>query len=223
MSSPSREGVGPLPILVSERREHFWTVREPSEDQLPGQPDDEELMAQLQVRAPRALDVLFDRYARLVYTIAHRTLRDSGEAEDVVQDTFFYLFRKVALFDPLKGTAKAWIVQVAFHRALDRKSHLRRRGFYLCTEIDSMNDTLLGRTDLDREIGAKLNRAHLERALAELPETQRRTLEMYYFEGLELREIADERNEPLGNVRHHYYRGLESLRKSAFAGKLRKD
>jgi RNA polymerase sigma-70 factor (ECF subfamily) len=76
---------------------------------------------------------------------------------------------------------------------------------------------------LDREIGAKLNRARLERALAELPEAQRRTLEMFYFEGLELQEIADERNELLGNVRHHYYRGLERLRKTVFARKLRKD
>ena len=109
----------------------------------------------------------------------------------------------------------------AFLRALDRKSFLRRRGFYLGTEIDPVHDTLLGATDLDREIGAKLNRAQLERAFAELPDEQRRTLEMFYFEGLELREIADQLNEPLGNVRHYYYRGLERLRKSAFVGKLR--
>jgi RNA polymerase sigma-70 factor (ECF subfamily) len=223
MSTPLGEGLRPLPILTGGRNEPFWTVREPSEDETRKQPDDEALMAQLQARSLGALDALFDRYARLVYTIAFRTLRDSGEAEDVVQDTFFYLFKKAPLFDSLKGTARGWIVQVAFHQALDRKSHLRRRGFYLGTEIDSTNDTLVGRTDLDREIGAKLNRVHLERALAELPEAQRRTLELYYFEGLDLREIADERNEPLGNVRHHYYRGLESLRRSAFARKLRKD
>ena len=180
-------------------------------------------MAQLRSRSSIALEVLFDRYSRLVYTVALRTLRDSGEAEDIVQDTFFYLYRRAELFDPQKGSAKGWIVQVAFHRALDRKSHLKRRGSYDGTEIGSVSDTLIGTTDLDREIGAKLNRARLERALAELPEAQRRTLEMFYFEGLELQEIADERNELLGNVRHHYYRGLERLRKTVFARKLRKD
>jgi RNA polymerase sigma-70 factor (ECF subfamily) len=180
-------------------------------------------MARLRVREANALEILFDRYSRLVLGIALRTLKDYGEAEEALQDTFLYLYQKAALFDPLKGSAKAWIVRVAFHRALDRKSHLSRGRFYGGTEIDRVDDTLLGTTDLDREISAKLDRAQLERAFAQLPEAQRRTLEMYYFEGMELREIAGKRNEPLGNVRHHYYRGLERLRKSAFIGKLRKD
>lgn len=84
-----------------------------------------------------------------------------------------------------------------------------------------MDDTLLGETDLDREIGAKLNRAQLKKAFEELPEMQRGTLELFYFEGLELREISEKLNEPLANVRHHYYRGLEKLRKSAFVKKLK--
>jgi RNA polymerase sigma-70 factor (ECF subfamily) len=112
--------------------------------------------------------------------------------------------------------------RVAFHRALDRKLRLRREGSYLGAEVVSVDDNLPGATDLDREIGARLDRAQLKRAFAEIPEAQRRTLEMYYFEGLELREIAEQRSEPLGNVRHHYYRGLEQLRKSAFVRKLRK-
>ena len=99
---------------------------------------------------------------------------------------------------------------------------MTRGGYYLGTGIDTVGDTLPGATDLDREIGAKFDRAQLRQAFAAIPEAQRRTLEMYYFEGLELREIAEKRNEPLGNVRHHYYRGLEQLRKSAFAGKFRK-
>ena len=78
----------------------------------------------------------------------------------------------------------------------------------------------MGETDLDRETGSKLDRVRLEKAFAELPERQRRTLELFYFEGMELKEIAEELNEPLGNVRHYYYRGLERLRKSAFVQEL---
>jgi RNA polymerase sigma-70 factor (ECF subfamily) len=155
--------------------------------------------------------------------IAFRALRDRGEAEDAVQETFLYLYRKAALFDAQKGTAKAWIVQVAFHRSLDKKSYLARRGFYFGTEIDSAEDTLLGTTDLDREVGARLNRAKLEEAFAELPHVQRRTLEMFFFEGMEMREIAETLSESLGNVRHYYYRGLERLRKTAFVRKLRNE
>jgi RNA polymerase sigma-70 factor (ECF subfamily) len=182
---------------------------------------DEELLIRLQASDATALDLLFDRYSRLVLGIALRVLRDYGEAEDVVQEVFFHVFQKASLFNPLKGSAKGWIVQVAFHRALDKRAHLGRRGFYLGTEIESLDDTLLGETDLDREIGAKLNRAQLEKAFEELPQMQRRTLELFYFEGLELREISEKLNEPLANVRHHYYRGLAKLRKSAFVKKLR--
>jgi RNA polymerase sigma-70 factor (ECF subfamily) len=220
VSTPPQQRALSLPLLTG-KSVRSRTVREPREVELRRQPNDEELMSRLQASDPEALKVLFDRYSRLVLGIAFRALRDYGEAEDAVQDTFLYLYSRAALFDARKGSAKAWIVQVAFHRALDRKSFLRRRGFYLGTEIDPVHDTLLGATDLDREIGAKLNRAQLERAFAELPDEQRRTLEMFYFEGLELREIADQLNEPLGNVRHYYYRGLERLRKSAFVGKLR--
>jgi RNA polymerase sigma-70 factor (ECF subfamily) len=112
---------------------------------------------------------------------------------------------------------------VAFHRSLDKKSYLARRGFYFGTEIDSAEDTLLGTTDLDREVGARLNRAKLEEAFAELPHVQRRTLEMFFFEGMEMREIAETLSESLGNVRHYYYRGLERLRKTAFVRKLRNE
>jgi RNA polymerase sigma-70 factor, ECF subfamily len=185
-------------------------------------PTDEEMMARLQASDSDALHILFDRYACLVFSIALRIVHDRGEAEDVVQDAFFYLYEKSILFDRSKGTAKAWIVRVAYHRALDRKLHLARRGFYRGTDITSVDDTLLGKTDLDREIGSKLNRVQLEKAFDELAEVQRRTLELFYFEGFELREIAEKLHESLGNVRHHLYRGLERLRKSVFVQKIRR-
>jgi RNA polymerase sigma-70 factor (ECF subfamily) len=184
-------------------------------------PSDEDIMARLQSGDSSALETLFHRYARLVFRIARGVVRDSGEAEDVVQESFFHLFKKSLLFDRSKGAPKNWIVQIALHRALDRKAHLARRGFYLGTNINSLDDTLLGRTDLDREIGSKMNRTQLQRAFEELPDVQRVTLELFYFEGLDLREISEKFNQPLGNTRHHFYRGLERLRKSAFVQNLR--
>jgi len=178
-------------------------------------------MARLNANDSNVLNHLFERYSRLVLGIALRILHDHGEAEEIVQEAFFQIFQKANLFDRTKGTAKAWIVQIAFHLALDRKSYLDRRGFYLVTDIGCLADTLLGKTDLDREIGATLNRVQLEKAFEELPEKQRQTLELFYFEGLGLREIIEKLNEPLGNVRHHFYRGLERLRKSAFIQKIR--
>lgn len=184
-------------------------------------PRDDELMGRLRANDATALDLLFERYSRLVLRIAVRILHDYGEAEDVVQEAFFCVFQRAKLFDQSKGTAKGWIVRIALHRALDRKSYLDRRGFYLGTNIDSLDNTLLGKRDQCREIEAKLNLALLDKAFEELPQVQRRTLESFYFEGLTLREISEKLSEPLGNVRHHFYRGLERLRKSAFVQTLR--
>lgn len=206
----------PLPLLAREASDGRHAKRE-------RQASDEELMERLRAQDSEALDHLFRRYGRLVMGIALRTLRDHGEAEDTVQETFLYIYRRAVLFDAQKGTAKAWIVQVAFHRSLDKKSYLARRGFYLGTEIDSTDDTLLGNTDLDREVEGRLNRAKLEEAFAELPQEQRRTLELFFFEGMDMREIAGKLSASVGNVRHYYYRGLERLRKTAFVRGLRSE
>jgi RNA polymerase sigma-70 factor, ECF subfamily len=183
--------------------------------------DDARLISRVAAGHPSALGHLIDRYSRLVMRIAVRILHDYGEAEEIMQEVFLYIHQKAAWFDASKGTGRGWIVQLAYHRAFDRWTYLNRRGFYSGTDAGFMADTLLGSTDLDREVGLRLNRAQLEKAFEELPERQRHTLELFYFEGLDLREISERLGEPLGNVRHHYYRGLKKLQKSAIVQKLR--
>src|SRR6202158_4545422 len=184
-------------------------------------PSDEELMAGLQAKDAKALDLIFSRYSRLVFAIALRIVNDRSEAEDVVQEVFFSLYQKAILYDSAKGTAKGWIVQVAFSRARDRRAHLSRRGFYSGTDVESLQDTLIGQTDVEHEVGVRLDFSHLRCAFEELTALQRRTLELFYFEGLELREISERLRELFGNVRHHFYRGLERLRKSPVVKRLR--
>jgi RNA polymerase sigma-70 factor (ECF subfamily) len=183
---------------------------------------DEELLARLQSEDAAALHTLFERYARIALGIALRILRDSGEAEDVAQESFLYIYQRASLFDPQKGNARSWIIHIVYQRAFDRRGYLTRRGFYGGTNGLVPDDALLGTTDLDREVGSRLDRELLEEAIAELEERQRRTLELFYFEGLDLREISEVLREPLGNVRHHYYRGLQKLRKNSFVKKLGK-
>lgn len=184
-------------------------------------PSDEELMSWLQLKDPKGLDLLYTRYARLVFSIAFRILNDTSEAEEVVQEAFFCLYQKALLFDPRKGSAKAWVVQIAFSRARDRRAHLSRRGFYFGTDIESLDETLQGHNDMEREVGLRIDFSRLLSAFEDLTEGQRKTLEMFYFQGLELREISQRLNEPFGNVRHHFYRGLERLRKSPAVKRLR--
>lgn len=184
-------------------------------------PSDEELMAWIQAKDSRGLDLLYTRYSRLVFGIAFRIVNDKSEAEEVVQETFFSLYQKAMLFDPAKGGAKGWLAQIAFSRARDRRAHLLRRGFYSGTDIESLDDTLQGPDDIEREVGLRIDCSQLLPAFEDLTQMQQKTLELFYFQGLELREISERLNEPFGNVRHHFYRGLERLRKSPAVKRLR--
>lgn len=198
----------------------FHSVSGPAEA---SESSDERLIARLKAQDSQALDILFSRHSRLVYSIALRILHDAGEAEEVVQECFLYVYRKAETFEPSRGSGKVWIVQVAYSRARDRKAHLSRRGFYVRTNIESLEleDTLSGRDDIESEIEARLDLSSLQCAFGDLTELQRETLKLYYFEDMGLREISERLHEPLGNVRHHFYRGLERLRRSTLVERLR--
>jgi len=172
---------------------------------------DEDLMKHLQGGQADALAVLFDRYHRLVLSIARRILREAGEAEDVMQSVFLEIYRSAAQFDPLKGNTKVWILQYAYHRSLNRRHYLNLRGFYERTEEFSMGQRALGPGD-NRSVEVLESARLVQEALVRLNKTQRRTLELAFFEGLTMLEIAEKTGESLANVRHHYYRGLEKLR-----------
>jgi len=180
---------------------------------------DAELITRLHAQDSTSLDTLFHRYSGLVLGTAFRVLGNPSEAEEVVQDVFFYVYRRSEVFDPSKGSVKAWINQITVSRALDRKLSLARRR--LCRGADIGSLELRADTDLEREIGTKLSRQYLERAFAELTPMQRRTIELFYFEGWGLREIGQKLRQPLGRVRHHLYRGLGRLRKSPVVDRLR--
>jgi RNA polymerase sigma-70 factor (ECF subfamily) len=175
---------------------------------------DEDVMEQLRNGHPDALRILFDRFHRLVLKIALRILRDTGEAEDVMQEIFLEIFNKAGQFDPAKGSAKTWILQYAYHRSLSRRQYLTLRNFYnqhQGTELDVLESN---RVDVSwRGLTFQEWRQVIQRGLATLNEKQRKTLELVCFQGLLLGEIAERTNETLANVRHHYYRGLQGLRR----------
>jgi RNA polymerase sigma-70 factor (ECF subfamily) len=169
---------------------------------------DEDLMSHLQNGHQDALAVLFDRYYRLVLSIAQRILRDPGEAEDVMQSVFFEIFRSAARFDASKGTTKVWILQYAYHRSLNRRQYLNLRGFYERTEDLASTGYDLASTD-EEPLGMLES---VQQALGRLNKVQKRTLQLAFFEGLTMQEISEKTGESITNVRHYYYRGLNKLR-----------
>lgn len=183
---------------------------------------DEELMVCLQQGQSDGLAVLFDRYQRLVLSIALKIVRDPGEAEEVTQTVFLDVFRAVAQFDPRKGNTKVWLMQYAYHRALNRRQHLESREFYRNTELE---EELAPRLMDERAIlglSSPETTALVRQSMKALSDAQKTVIEMACYEGLTMREIADRTGDSFVNVRHHYYRGLEKLRSFISGGGDRK-
>ena len=174
---------------------------------------DEELMEYLRQGQKDALSVLFDRHYRLVFSVAIRILHDHGEAEDLMQEVFIDVLRKIDQFDPAKGSAKTWILQYAYHRSLNRQKYLNLRSFY-----DGQDPSTLVEWDLSQSSNSWNGLTYLdwasilEKGLASLSEKERTTINMAYYQGMLLKEIAKQLNEPVANIRNHYYRGLKKLR-----------
>jgi len=186
---------------------------------------DEVLLIRLQAGEQDALGVLFQRYSRVVRAIGARILRDSTEAEDLSQDLFLFIQRKCTVFDSSKSSARSWIIQMAYHRAIERRRYLTTRQFYSRTEIGSNTDHVVGTptNESDYSAEAVFGRNGLNEVLKSLSEDQRETLRLHFFEGYALAEISQKLDQPVGNVKHHYYRGLDKLRKQMFKNNVRVD
>jgi RNA polymerase sigma-70 factor (ECF subfamily) len=177
---------------------------------------DEELLCRAGLGSKEALALLFRKHRHTVMNIAGRILRDASEAEDLCQEVFLLLFQKAHLFDASKGTASSWIFQIAYHRAMNRRQYLAHRQHYKAEEL---NEEQIGGERQPLLIDEIAARNLLHRLREQLSEEQRETLELHFFEGYSLREIAEKTNQKLGNVRHHYYRGIERLRSNLFTQK----
>lgn len=187
----------------------------------PVNPSDEALIARLGDNDVDAFALLFRRYKRVVFSICLRILRDDAEAEDLTQDVFLYIRRKCSNFDSSKNSGGSWIVHAAYQRAIERRRYLTTRHFY--SREDIPDDTFPGRPTVEDDYSpeAVLGRNGLEKLFEALSEIQAETLRLYFFEGYTLAEISHKLGQPLGNVRHHYYRGLEKLRRQMFQNNVR--
>jgi RNA polymerase sigma-70 factor (ECF subfamily) len=186
------------------------------------QASDELLLSRTSSGDKEALGLLFLRYARPVRNIGQRILRDDTEAEDLVQDLFIFIQRKCSIFDSSKSSAGSWIVQMAYQRAIERRRYLATRHFYTHEEIQNSASAVVGMPTAEHDYSpeAVFGRNGLEKVLGALSEDQRETLRLHFFEGYTLAEISVKLGQPLGNVRHHYYRSLDKLRKQMFRRKV---
>jgi len=175
----------------------------------PSQIADDDLLRAVSRGDESALAALYDRYRLILFGLILRILHDRQEAEDVLQEAFLQVWRRANDFDPVRGRAFTWLVTIARSRALDRLRSLGSRSRFVEADEQVANDEVIDTAyDLVKAEEGEIVR----RALGQLPDEQRRTLLLAYFEGLTQAEIAERLGDPLGTVKTRMRSGLIKLR-----------
>ncbi len=153
-----------------------------------------------------ALSALYDRYSGLVYSEAKRILRDTGAAEEILQDLFHQVWRTAERFDQARGSLAGWLLVAARNRAISR---LRRKA----GKTEELNENGVSlRIDLESAAAQNLLLDKVRAAMGSLPETQRQAVEFAYFEGMSHTEIAEKTGQPLGTVKTRIRSAMGTLK-----------
>jgi RNA polymerase sigma-70 factor (ECF subfamily) len=158
---------------------------------------------------------LYDRYAPTLLGIALRIVRDRAEAEDVVHDAFVVVGDRAGQYVAERGTVAAWLVTLVRNLSIDRTRRRDRRGA-IARDVLAHDPDAAASLGADPEAGALVSaeRERVRWALASLPEVQRTTLEIAFFEGLSYPEIAAREGVPLGTIKSRAARALAALREA---------
>jgi RNA polymerase sigma-70 factor, ECF subfamily len=176
--------------------------------------DDATLVARIAEGDGHALETLYDRYSRVVYSFSLRMLADTNSAEDLTQEVFLRLWRQGGSYHHSRGAFLTWLLSVTHNMAIDEIRRRKRRPVAVDGADDDQTLSALPDTRTDVENAAWLTSLHaiVREALQDIPQSQRHAIELAYFSGLTQREIAERLNEPLGTIKTRMRLGLLKLR-----------
>ena len=175
---------------------------------------DEALLNAIASGAVWALDSLYDRYSRLLYSLAYRMVADPQIAEDLTQDSFLSIWRRATSFTPTAGTARNWLISILNHRAIDYLRRVRRRSVIQEAPLEEadFNETTAF-PDVWDEAWRNVKSSQVRAALMKIPTDQRLVIELAYFQGWTHTEIAEGTQIPLGTVKARMRLGLIRLKR----------
>ena len=208
-NDPARENV--RPFRLEKRKSKLASVSQSAKSDSVGAPDLAPLIRSVAAGNRDAFARLYDAVSPTVYGVALRILRDPAEAEEAALDAFLQIWKQASRFDDRRGSAISWILVLVRSRAIDRLRS-RRSVREMERPMAPEHEPGGGAEDAIHDTWAGEQRAILRRALAELPDSQRRALELAYFEGLTHVELAERLGEPIGTVKTRIRLGLMKLR-----------
>jgi RNA polymerase sigma-70 factor (ECF subfamily) len=185
--------------------------------------DDRALLARVSDGDSRALDTLYERYSRVVYGLALRILGEAELAEDVVQETFWRVWRRSGTFQSGRGQVASWIFGIAHNLSVDelRRQRSRPRSVYDTEATPVLRDREDGRMDVVAEALENERGRLIGAALQQIAAEQREAIELAYFGGLSQSEIAERLQSPIGTIKTRIRLGLRKLRDLLLAQNLR--
>lgn len=157
-----------------------------------------------------ALDVLYEQYGAMAFSIAYRITGDRSAAEDVVQEAFLGAWRNAGRYVDARGSVRTWLLSIVHHRAIDAIRR-RRPTVELPAPEATLPDTLT-LPDVWADVELRLDRESVRVAMGSISEVQREAIELAYFGGLTQTEIAERTGVPLGTVKGRLRLGLQGLR-----------
>lgn len=181
---------------------------------MPTEKDDSLLLDCIVRGDPSGLSDLYDRYKKLVFSIAFHILRNTEDAEEVTLDVFSQVWEKAESYTAKKASVRVWLASIARYRSIDL---LRRRNTRFTAESPKWADACIDCMSApdDPETDLEMATAHktVADAMAQLPQNQRDALSLAYFRGLSHAQIAETLAEPLGTVKTRIRSALQTLRK----------
>jgi RNA polymerase sigma-70 factor (ECF subfamily) len=175
--------------------------------------EDTDLLLRIAQKDQPALSTLYDRYARIIYGLAFKSLHSIEESEEVVLDVFSQVWRIAERYDRAKGRADTWLFTLARSRILDRLRKIQRARTATNVSIDAVEiQPKAGDVDLWEEVSTRERRGRILAALQKIPEEQRTVLELAYYQGLTQSQIAERAGLSLGTVKTRIRLGLSKLK-----------
>jgi RNA polymerase sigma-70 factor (ECF subfamily) len=195
------------PIPGSERTSKRREMDSSASSPIGVHEDDSSLVARVRRRDGEAFAQLYDRYSRLVYSVALRVIRSASAAEDVLHDVFLQLWQAPEHFDAARGNLPSWMTVIARHRAIDRLRQQR-------VTVDPAETVLTSSLDISSEVELADFVERVREVLRAMPEAQRQAVEMAFFDGKTHAEIAAATKEPLGTVKTRIRSALITIRRT---------